>query len=310
MIAGVGVIKRLVSLPFENFSRKTRFLRSHLAKLTATATRSTSESETMADLDLASMRAKYHDESSNFTEDKLASLNPFVQFKLWMEEASRHPKIEEGNAMCISTVAPDGRPSSRMVLLKGFSEETGFRLFTNYNSRKATELLANPHAALMFYWEPLHRSVRVEGVASKIPAAESDAYFHSRPKASQIGAIVSDQSKPIESRGVLTKKNAQLEAEFLLPDAVEAANNAPDAATANAANDGGAATREEPEIPRPDWWGGFDIVPESIEFWQGQSNRIHDRIIFYAPHAENLKRVPTEYRNPAENGWIYCRLSP
>ena len=296
MIAGVGVIKRLVSLPFENSSRKTRFLRSHLAKLTATATRSTSESETMADLDLASMRAKYHDESSNFTEDKLASLNPFVQFKLWMEEASRHPKIEEGNAMCISTVAPDGRPSSRMVLLKGFSEETGFRLFTNYNSRKATELLANPHAALMFYWEPLHRSVRIEGVAAKIPAAKSDAYFRSRPKASQIGALVSDQSTPIESRGVLTKKNAQLEAEYLTP--ADAANNEP------------AAVREEPEIPRPDWWGGFDIVPESIEFWQGQSNRIHDRIIFYAPHAENLKRVPTEYRNPAENGWIYCRLSP
>lgn len=294
------VPRHLIRSPFNDSPSlsKNRFLPSHLtAKFGAIATHSpeaTRFTHTMADLDLASMRAKYHDEHSNFTEDKLASLNPFVQFKQWMEEASRHPKIEEGNAMCISTVAPDGRPSSRMVLLKGFSEETGFRLFTNYNSRKATELLANPHAALMFYWEPLHRSVRVEGIAAKIPAAESDAYFHSRPKASQIGAIVSDQSAPIESRGVLTTKNAQLEAEYLPP----------------ATNGGCAATREEPEIPRPDWWGGFDIVPESIEFWQGQSNRIHDRIVFYAPHAENLKRVPTEYRNPAENGWIYCRLSP
>ena len=138
MIVGVGGIKRLVLPPFENSPQINRFLRSHLVKFAAIAYRSTdSESETtMADLDLASMRAKYHDEHSNFTEDKLASLNPFVQFKQWMEEASRHPKIEEANAMCISTVAPDGRPSSRMVLLKGFSEETGFRLFTNYNSRK------------------------------------------------------------------------------------------------------------------------------------------------------------------------------
>jgi len=240
----------------------------------------------MMDLDLASMRAKYNDEHSNFTEDKLTSLNPFVQFKEWMEAAKKDSKIEEANAMCISTVSSSGRPSSRMVLLKGFSEETGFRFFTNYTSRKASELLANPHVSLMFYWESLHRSVRVEGVASKIAASESDAYFHSRPAASQIGAIVSDQSTPIESRGVLTKKNAELEEKYLTPASSGA------------------------EIPRPDWWGGFDIVPESIEFWQGQSNRIHDRIVFYAPHAEKLAEVPMEFRNKAENGWVFCRLSP
>jgi len=241
------------------------------------------------DLDLASMRAKYNDEHSNFTEDKLSSLNPFVQFKEWMEAAKQSPKIEEANAMCISTVSSSGRPSSRMVLLKGFSEETGFRFFTNYTSRKASELIANPHVALMFYWEPLHRSVRVEGVASKIPAQDSDAYFHSRPVASQIGAIVSDQSTPIESRAVLTKKNAELEERYL--------PSTP-------------GSGPETEIPRPDWWGGFDVVPESIEFWQGQSNRIHDRIVFYAPQAEKLTEVPTEYRNKAENGWVFCRLSP
>lgn len=240
------------------------------------------------DLDLASMRAKYNDEHSNFTEDKLTSLDPFVQFKEWMEEASRHPKIEEGNAMCISTVSPSGRPSSRMVLLKGCSEENGFRFFTNYTSRKASEILANPHVSLMFYWEPLHRSVRVEGVAAKIPPKESSDYFHSRPVSSQIGAIVSDQSTPIESRSVLTRRNAELEAEYLPKDDAQ----------------------EQKEIPRPDWWGGFDVVPESIEFWQGQSNRIHDRIIFYAPHAEKLKLVPDEYRTPAEKGWVLSRLSP
>ena len=138
----------------------------------------------------------------------------------------------------------------------------------------------------MFYWEPLHRSVRVEGVATKITAADSDAYFHSRPAASQIGAIVSDQSTPIESRSVLTKKNVMLEEKYL---------SKADAPT---------------DIPRPDWWGGFDVVPESVEFWQGQSNRIHDRIVFYAQHAEKLNDVPMEYRNQAENGWIFCRLSP
>jgi len=182
-----------------------------------------------------------------------------------------------------------------MVLLKGLSEETGFRFFTNYTSRKASELLANPHVSLMFYWEPLHRSVRVEGVASKIPAAESDAYFHSRPIASQIGAIVSDQSTPIKSRGVLTKKNAELEAKYL---------------SAPKEGGGGVATAAVEQIPRPDWWGGLDVVPESIEFWQGQSNRIHDRIVFYAPHAENLKLVPEKYRTRAEKGWVISRLSP
>jgi len=255
------------------------------------------------DLDLASMRAKYNDEHSNFTEDKLSSLNPFVQFKEWMEAAKESPKIEEANAMCISTVSSSGRPSSRMVLLKGFSEENGFRFFTNYTSRKASELIANPHVALMFYWEPLHRSVRVEGVASKIPANDSDAYFHSRPVASQIGAIVSDQSTPIESRAVLTKKNAELEARYL-PS--HCGLEKPKIKTASVT--GGEA--ESPEIPRPDWWGGFDVVPESIEFWQGQSNRIHDRIVFYAPQAEKLTEVPMEYRNKAENGWVFCRLSP
>ena len=151
----------------------------------------------------------------------------------------------------------------------------------------------------MFYWEPLHRSVRVEGVAAKIAAADSDAYFHSRPVASQIGAIVSNQSTPIESRGVLTKRNAELEAKYL-----HAHENG------GVADDSNSTTAAPPEIPRPDWWGGFDVVPESIEFWQGQSNRIHDRIVFYAPHAEKLADVPKEYRNAAENGWVFSRLSP
>merc|ERR1712212_661174 len=192
----------------------------HSAPSTSTFLRglSSSADNGAMDLNLAGMRAKYNDEHSNFTEDKLSSLNPFLQFKQWMEEASQNPKIEESNAMCISTVSPSGRPSSRMVLLKGFSEDTGFRFFTNYTSRKASELLANPHVSLMFYWEPLHRSVRVEGVAAKIPSKDSDDYFHSRPVTSQIGSIVSDQSTPIESRGVLNKKNAELEALYLPKD--------------------------------------------------------------------------------------------
>jgi len=241
------------------------------------------DSSKNATLNLAAIRAKYLEEAANFTEEKLTSLNPYKQFTKWMEDAVNDPSVEEANAMCLSTASAEGRPSSRYVLCKGFDEAEGFKFFTNYGSRKAKQMFANPYVSLVFYWEALHRSVRVEGKVKKLPAQESDDYFHSRPRTSQIGALVSAQSTPITGRSVLIQKNNQLEEQF---------------------------KDEAIEIPRPDCWGGLVVEPEMIEFWQGQSNRIHDRIVFYTNEAEGLKDVPKDCRRDGENGWIFTRLSP
>ncbi|KAA8581217.1 hypothetical protein FQN60_002798 [Etheostoma spectabile] len=185
---------------------------------------------------------------------------------------------EDANAMCIATATKEGRPSARMVLLKGYSDE-GFRFFTNYESRKGSELESNPHACLVFYWEPLNRQIRIEGTVERIPFQSSSDYFHSRPKSSQIGAVVSRQSTPVPNRDYLRQKNAELEEKY-----------------------------KDTDVPMPDYWGGYMVKPHLMEFWQGQTNRLHDRIVFTRP--EGGESELGEFQHPAEGGWVYQRLSP
>jgi pyridoxamine 5'-phosphate oxidase len=171
--------------------------------------------------------------------------DPLRQFAAWFEEAGA-AGMRAPEAMALATATPDGRPSVRMVLLKGF-DERGFVFFTGYESRKGAELAANPRAALLFYWDPLGRQVRIEGAVERVEEAESDAYFASRPRGAQISASVSPQSRVVESRASLEAAAARLEAR------------------------GG-------ELPRPPAWGGFRLAPETYEFWQHRSNRLHDRL--------------------------------
>lgn len=166
--------------------------------------------------------------------------NPLRQFARWYEEAGAMVAAPE--AMALATAAPDGAPSARMVLLKSF-DERGFAFFTSYESRKGTELEANPRAALLFYWQPLGRQVRVEGNVGSVDPAESDAYFASRPAGSRKGAAASRQSRPLADRSELDRAVAAL------PE----------------------------DVVRPQWWGGYRVVPERYEFWQHRDNRLHDR---------------------------------
>ncbi|KAF6727206.1 Pyridoxine-5'-phosphate oxidase [Oryzias melastigma] len=228
-------------------------------------------------MDLSNMRKKYRGDEECFEESQLVSFDPIKQFGNWFDEATKCPEIGEPNAMCIATANRDGRPSARMVLLKGYSNE-GFRFFSNYESRKGTELESNPYACLVFYWEPLNRQIRIEGSVERIPFQSSCDYFHSRPKSSQIGAVVSRQSTPVPNRDYLRQKNAELEEKY-----------------------------KDKEVPMPDYWGGYLVKPYLIEFWQGQTNRLHDRIVFTRmKEGEKLG----EFQHEAEAGWVYQRLSP
>ncbi len=198
----------------------------------------------MTDMPLADLRKEYMLHGLSESE---VDADPIRQFQAWLNAAiaAQHP---EPTAMAVATATRDGVPSARMTLLKGL-DERGFVFYTNYESRKGRELTANPRAALVFFWVLLERQVRVEGYVERASAQESDAYFHSRPVGSQIGAAASPQSQPISDRAALERRFAALEAEYA-----------------------------EGEIPRPAHWGGLRIIPDAIEFWQGRPNRMHDRL--------------------------------
>ncbi|XP_029428440.1 pyridoxine-5'-phosphate oxidase isoform X2 [Rhinatrema bivittatum] len=213
-----------------------------------------------------------------FEEDQLTSLDPIKQFAIWLEEAIECPSIGEANAMCLATCTRDGRPSARMLLLKGVGPD-GFRFFTNYESRKGKELASNPRASLVFYWEPLNRQVRIEGLVERVSEQESEHYFRTRPKISQIGAAVSRQSEVIPDREYLRKRNTELEQLY-----------------------------QEKEVPKPELWGGYTLKPDVIEFWQGQTNRLHDRIVFR--RLQDVAAPPGPMTHQGEGDWVYERLSP
>jgi pyridoxamine 5'-phosphate oxidase len=193
--------------------------------------------------DIAHLRRTY--ERAELDEAQAASA-PMQQFEGWLHDAIT-AKAPEPTAMTLATVGPDGRPSTRVVLLKDF-DSRGFVWYTNYESRKAQELATNPHAALQFHWVELERVARIEGRVEKTSAEESDAYYRTRPLDSRIGAWASPQSRVIPSRGVLVSEAARVGAKFLL------------------------------DPPRPPHWGGYRLNPDTFEFWQGRRSRLHDRL--------------------------------
>lgn len=213
------------------------------------------------DIKIKNLRQNY--EAHALKKDN-ADKNPFKQFQLWLDEALVANFIEP-NAMNVATVNKDGDISSRMVLLKGIDEK-GFVFFTNYQSNKANDLASVNKAALNVWWDKLHRQVRINGLVEKVTREETVKYFHSRPRGSQIGAIASQQSRVIKNHAVLEEEYKKIESQF-----------------------------EGQEIPCPDHWGGYRVIPEQFEFWQGRPNRLHDRL---------------RYAKTESGEWKIDRLSP
>ena len=211
--------------------------------------------------DLARMRQDYA--AIGLAEDAVPA-EPMPLFHEWLADAVA-AALAEANAMVLATVGEDGRPASRMVLCK-VADERGFGFFTNNTSRKGRELAANPRVALLFPWQALGRQIRAEGAAVPLPDAESDAYFASRPRGAQLSAWASAQSAEVDSRASLERKVAEVEARYA----------------------GG-------DVPRPPHWGGTLVVPDVVEFWQGRSDRLHDRLV---------------YRRDGAGGWSVVRLQP
>ena len=209
---------------------------------------------------LADLRKTYARESLN---QAAVDPDPIVQFKTWMNEAL-DAELPEPNAMTVATVGADGKPSARVLLIKGV-DERGFVFFTNYESHKGHDLAVNPHAALVFYWTELERQVRIEGRVEKLPDDESDAYFFSRPLDSRLGAWASEQSRELSRRAVLVARAAKYAVKFGLNPS------------------------------RPPHWGGYIVIPDVIEFWQGRPSRLHDRIA---------------YTRQPDGGWRIVRLYP
>ena len=217
-------------------------------------------------MDLAALRKSYERDA---LDERAADPDPLRQFQHWMQQALS-AQLPEPTAMTVATVGADGRPSTRVVLVKGV-DSRGLVWYTNYGSRKGRELAGNPFAALQFHWVELERVVRIEGRVERCSEAESDAYFASRPLDSRIGAWASPQSEVIASRAVLVANAAKASARFAL------------------------------NPPRPPHWGGFRLVPERWEFWQGRKSRLHDRLRY---------RQPAEGDRPGAAGWVMERLAP
>ncbi len=198
----------------------------------------------MTNKDLTSFREEY---SRGELDEHQAGKDPFLLFNLWLDEAI-HQGLPEPNAMTLATVTEEGHPAARVVLLKEFNEK-GFVFYTNYQSQKGVELQANPNAALVMMWLALQRQVRISGRVEKLPAEKADAYFRSRPRNSQISALVSPQSQPIEGRETLEQQFQRYQF-------------------------------SETEIQRPENWGGYLVIPGQFEFWQGRESRLHDRLLY------------------------------
>ncbi len=198
-------------------------------------------------IDLKHLREEYSSASLELGD---APEKPIELFEQWMQEALQ-AKLPEPNAMTLATCKPGGLPAARVVLLKGLSNK-GFIFYTNYNSDKGQELAVNPRAALVFLWLELQRQVRIEGIVEKLAPADSEAYFQSRPKGSQIGAVASPQSSVIAGREILEEKVKRLELEYA----------------------------DQEQLPCPDHWGGYIVKPTRIEFWKGRASRLHDRLVY------------------------------